>query len=110
MPTSVRSSGWVAIVRRTAGEISLRGSAAARPDPVFAGISVGPFVDEPVVVGEDDGLDAVAEFEFGQDPAEVGLHGGLGEYEAGGDFLVGSSRGDLAEHLPFAGGESVDEW
>src|SRR5664279_6103200 len=92
-----------------AGECPLQGR-QARPDTVVAGISVGTLVDEPVLVGEDDRLDAVAEFEFGQDPAEVGLHGGLGEHEASGDFLVGSSRGDLAEHLPFAGGESVDQW
>ena len=92
-----------------AGECPLRGP-QARPDTVVTGISVGTFVDEPVLVGEDDRLDAVAEFQFGQDPAEVGFHGGFGEHEAGGDFLIGSSRGDLAEHLQFPGGQSVDQW
>jgi uncharacterized protein (TIRG00374 family) len=102
--------GWgVLAVHRLRPRPAITAAAEERRSDVPS-LSVGPFVDEPVLVGEDDGLDAVAEFEFGQDPAEVGFHGGLGEYEAAGDFLVGSSRGDLAEYLPFAGGQSVDQW
>ena len=35
----------------------------------------------PAFVGEDDGLDAVAEVELGEDAGDVALHGGLAEVE-----------------------------
>jgi len=45
-------------------------------------------VDESGFVGEDDGLDAVSEVELGEDPADVGFDGALGDVEAGGDLVV----------------------
>src|SRR5918995_3155738 len=40
-------------------------------------------------VGDDDGLDAVAEGEFGEDAGDVGLDGRFGQLEAGGQLGAG---------------------
>jgi hypothetical protein len=46
-------------------------------------------LDEPGFVGEYDGLDAIAEVEFGEDPVDVGLDGGRFDDELLGDLGVG---------------------
>jgi hypothetical protein len=61
--------------------------------------------DQPCLVGDDDGLDAVAESELGEDAGDVGLDGRLGQVEAGGEFGVAQSSGQQAEYLQFARGE-----
>jgi hypothetical protein len=45
--------------------------------------------DQAALAGVDDGLDAVAEVEFAEHPADVGLDGGFGQVEAFGDLGVG---------------------
>jgi hypothetical protein len=42
--------------------------------------------DQSVLVGVHDRLDSIAKAEFGEHGAEVGLHGGLGQMELGGEF------------------------
>jgi hypothetical protein len=61
--------------------------------------------NESAFVGEHDGLDAVAEVEFGEDPVDVRLHGGLGGDEVPGDLGVGESVRDQAQDFRFAFGE-----
>ena len=61
-----------------------------------------PGLHEPGFVGEDDGLDAVAEREFLEDVGDVGLHGRLADEERPGDLAVGESAGDEPEDLEFA--------
>src|SRR5918995_3275807 len=56
-------------------------------------------------VGDDDGLDAVAEGEFGEDAGDVGLDGRFGQLEAGGEFGVGQALGQQLQYLEFAGGQ-----
>ena len=56
--------------------------------------SVAARRDEPSFVGEHDGLDAVAEVEFGEYACYVGLDGRFGHDEFGGDFGVGEAAGD----------------
>jgi hypothetical protein len=59
------------------------------------------------LVGEDDGLGAVAQGELGEYPADVGLHGLLGDDEGVGDLGVGQAPGDEFEDLGLARGEAV---
>ena len=44
-------------------------------------------------------LDAVAQAELGQDPADVNLHGALGQEQAGRDLAVGHARRDAGEDV-----------
>jgi hypothetical protein len=66
----------------------------------LAGLSCG---DDAVLVGEDDGLDAVAEVELRQDAADVALDGRLGHDEPLGDLAVRETAGDENEDLALAG-------
>src|ERR1700727_3032426 len=50
---------------------------------------------------EDDGLDAVAEAEFDEDAADVGLDGVFLDGEFLRDLGVGEPPGDMAQHLSF---------
>src|SRR5699024_8981440 len=58
--------------------------------------------DESGFVGEDDGLDAVADLEFHEDASDVGLDRRLSEEEPLSDLGVAQPLGDEHEHLPFA--------
>src|SRR5690606_5937155 len=63
-------------------------------------------LDEAQLVGGDDGPDAVAKPEFGQQPAHMGLHCSLRYMEAGADLDVAQPAGEFREHLPFPLGEA----
>jgi alkanesulfonate monooxygenase SsuD/methylene tetrahydromethanopterin reductase-like flavin-dependent oxidoreductase (luciferase family) len=52
-----------------------------------------PGADQTGLIGEDDGLDPVAQLEFGQEPGHVGLDGRLAEDELGGDLGVAQAAG-----------------
>ena len=51
-------------------------------------------LDQAGLVGEDHRLDPVAQAELGQDPADMRLHGGLGDEQPAGDLGVGQAAGD----------------
>ena len=61
--------------------------------------------DQAGLVGEDDGLDAVAQAQFREDAGDVGLHRRLAEEQRGGDLGVRHAAGDQAEDFEFAGGQ-----
>jgi len=71
----------------------------------FAGRSRVPRDCQAGLVGQDDGLDPVAELELGQEPGDVGLDGGVAEGELGGDLGVAQAAGQQPQHVEFAGGE-----
>ncbi len=48
--------------------------------------------DQAGFVGEHDGLDADAQAELGQDPADVNLHWALGQEQAGRVFMAAYAR------------------
>jgi hypothetical protein len=54
----------------------------------LSGGGAGARRGQPVFVGEDHGLDAVADLELGEDPLGVRLDGGLFDDERGGDLGV----------------------
>src|SRR5271155_4754931 len=56
-------------------------------------------------VGKDHGLDAIAQAELGQYPADVDLHRARGQVQAVGDFAVGHARGDEGEDVLLAAGQ-----
>lgn len=60
------------------------------------------------LVRVDDGVNAVAQPQLGEDPADVGLDGTLSDHQPAGDLLVRQPFGDELEHVPFAGGERVE--
>ena len=64
--------------------------------------------DEAGFIGQDDGLDAIAEREFGQDPGDVGLDGGFGKGQRRRDLAVGQATADVLEDLYLAGGQRLD--
>jgi hypothetical protein len=57
--------------------------------------------DQSGLIGKDDRLDAVAQAQLGQDAADMGLHGRLGDEQAPGDLRVGQPGGHLDEDLTF---------
>ncbi len=80
-----RSSATPLTVRAPVVVIGQRRSKRPCPEWWSVRVVVGC---QAVAVGEDHCLDSVAEFEFGQDPAEVGLDGGLADDERAGDLAV----------------------
>src|ERR1700753_2965829 len=70
-----------------------------------AGPGLGARDDDPGLVGEDDGLDAVTQAELGQDPADVDLDRALGQVQPGRDLAVGAPGGQLGEDGLLAAGE-----
>jgi hypothetical protein len=52
-------------------------------------------------------LDAVAQAELGQDPANVDLHRALGQEQAGRDLAVGQASRDAGEDVLLAVGEGL---
>src|SRR5215471_7058898 len=65
--------------------------------------------DEAGFVGQDDGLDAVAEVELGQYPPDVDLDGSLGQVHLVGDLAVGEPGGEPGEDGPFPAGEPAEQ-
>jgi hypothetical protein len=51
--------------------------------------------------GEDRGLDAILEAEFGEDAADVGLDGLFADRQVPGDLPVAVTAGDQPEHVAF---------
>jgi len=58
-------------------------------------------------VSEDNRGGTVAQVELGQDVAEVRLDRRLADEESGGDFGIGLTLADFAEHILLAPGEKV---
>ena len=73
-------------------DVSLRRVRTAR---VVAGSGLSRS-DETDLVGEDHDLHAVAQAELGEDAADVGLDGRLGEHELRGDLGVRASARELS--------------
>src|SRR5215475_15922895 len=63
----------------------------------------GPY--QPGLVGEDHGLDAVAEVELSQDPFQVGLDRRLLDEQVGGDLGIGQAARDEFQHVALARSE-----
>jgi hypothetical protein len=62
-----------------------------------AGRVVGPY--ESGLVGDNDGLDPVAERELHQDPADMSLDGALLDHQLGGYLSVGQPARDEPQHI-----------
>src|SRR3954452_23138223 len=65
-------------------------------------------VEEPALVGEDDGLHAVAEVQLLQDVGDVRLDRRLADVELLADLRVREPGGDEPQDLALARGELVD--
>ena len=61
---------------------------------------------QSILVGEDDGLDPVAQVQLGQGVGDVRLDRGLAEEEFLGDLAVGQAARHEREDLAFAVGEA----
>ena len=86
---AVEATGWRAPMRRAVEVVSFGGGAAGG--------------DQARLVGEDDGLGAVAESELGEDPGYVSLHGGLARGEGFGKLGVRQAPAHQGRYLPFTG-------
>jgi hypothetical protein len=75
----------------------LRQAGAPDPRAALAALAIG-LVSE----GEDRGLDAVLQAEFGEDAADVGLDGLLADGQVLGDLPVAVTAGDQLEYFAFA--------
>src|ERR1700733_12907181 len=64
--------------------------------------------DEAAFVGQHDGLGAVAEVQFCQDAADVGLGGLFGDDEGAADLGVGQAAGDQLQHFGLPVGERAE--
>src|SRR5271163_1110778 len=64
--------------------------------------------DQAALVGEDDGLSAVAQRELHQHAADVRLDRLLGDYQVGRDLAVGHAAGEEAQHLGLAIGQTIE--
>src|SRR5215469_5222570 len=65
----------------------------------------GSLCDQPGLVGEDDGLDPVADSELAQQARDVALDGGLADEESTGEFGVGQAAGEQPQDLGFPAGQ-----
>jgi hypothetical protein len=68
----------------------------------------GGLGNQSVVVCVDDGVDPVAQSEFGQNPGDVGLDGFVADVELRGDLGIAVSRRDKGEDFLLAGCEGVE--
>src|SRR5262249_60362962 len=84
-----------------------RAKAAGRRASETVG-SQGAGLDEAGLVGQDDGLDAVAEVKLGQYPPDVDLDGSLGQVQFTGDLAVGEPGGEPGEDGPVPVGEPAE--
>jgi len=66
--------------------------------------------DDAGLVGEDDGLNAVAQAEFREHPPDMRLDGGVGHDELLGDLRVGEAAGDEFQDVELAGRQVVELW
>src|SRR4051812_44371007 len=66
--------------------------------------------DEAALVGEDDGLDAAADVELGQQAGDMGLDRGLAEPELLRESGVGEPAGEAADDVALALGQRVEAW
>ena len=73
------------------------------------GASLAARLDEAGLVGQHDGLDAVAEAELGQYPPDMDLDGSLGQVHLAGDLAVGQADGEPGEDGPFPVGEPAEQ-
>src|SRR5688572_11020431 len=64
-------------------------------------------VEQAGLVGQHDGLGAVADLEFLQEPGDMGFDGGVADEQLPSDLGVREAGGDEAEDVHFAGGQSV---
>src|ERR1039457_3384091 len=62
---------------------------------------------QPGFIGEHNRLDAVTQAQLGEYPADMDLHGALGQLQSGRDLAVGHARGDAGEDVLLAAGESA---
>jgi len=70
--------------------------------------AVIPRKDEPRLVGEDHGLDAVAQLELGQAVGDVGLDGGLADEQLSRDLGIAQPTPYEDEDLVLAPGQPVE--
>jgi hypothetical protein len=63
--------------------------------------------DEARIISEYDSLDAVAQVQLRQDPADMSLNGVLFNHQFARDVVVGQAAGDLAQYVKFARGQPV---
>src|SRR5215469_14452943 len=82
-----------------------KATSAGRARPV-TGLLTG--TDEAALVGEDDGLSAVAQRELHQDAADVGLDRLLRDDQVGGDLRVRQAAGDEGQHFGLAFGQVLE--
>jgi hypothetical protein len=64
--------------------------------------------DDAGLVGEDDGLNAVAQAEFREHPPDMRLDGGVGHDELVGDLRVGEAAGDEFQDVELASRQVVE--
>lgn len=60
---------------------------------------------QPGLVGQYDGLDPIAELEFGEEPGDVGLDRRLAEGQLRRKFGVAQAAGEQPQDVEFPGGE-----
>src|SRR5262249_36928679 len=92
-----------------------RGAGGPRPrqEQEAAGVedsgSVAAWLEEAGLVGQHDGLDAVAEVELGQYPPDVDLDCSRGQVHLVGDLAVGEPGGEPGEDGLFPVGELAEQ-
>ena len=67
-----------------------------------------PPTDDSGLVGQHDGLNAIAGTEFGEHAADVSFGGRVTDVERGSDLAVAESSGERPEHFKFAFGEITE--
>ncbi len=72
---------------------------------MLAGRAGFAWLDDAGLVGQDDGLDPVAQAELGQQVAHVRFDGGLADDEVGGYLGVGEAAGEPQQDVVFPGGQ-----
>src|ERR1022692_2425309 len=111
-PSSASPSCWRCLTSATKTATASRGSSApgAISSPSSTAVQCSAArCDEARFVGQHDGLDTVAEAEFGQYPSDVDLYGPFGQMQVGGDLAVGSPGGQLGEDGSFSAGELAEQ-
>src|SRR5215211_8234880 len=96
---AARGAGWA--MGRDAGRRALRCCPGGSPSALSG-------LNEAGLVGEDDGLDAVAEAEFLQEARDMCLDGRVADDELLGDLGVGEAAREEPQDLELAGGQLGD--
>ena len=76
---------------------------------IASGQGLAARCDQAGLIGQDDGLDAVAEVELGQYASDVDLDGSFGQVQVVGDLTVGSPGGEPDEDGLFPIGELAEQ-